>query len=577
VSTAGWTWAFVAATLALYLSVTAWARARSTADFYVARRSIPPALNGMATGADWVSAASFVSMAGVIAFTGRDGGVYLVGWTGGYVLLAVLLAPHLRRYGRYTVPQLVGERYGSGAARLVAVVCAVAISFTYLVGQLRGVGVVVSRALGVTAEAGAWAGAAVVLVATVLGGMRGVTYTQVAHYVVVVTAYLVPAILVSILLTGQAVPALGLGGRLSADGARLLGADEGRALLAALDDATAELGFGRYTAGARPALDLVLVATALMAGTAALPSAVVRFFTVPRIRDARATAAWSLAFIAVLYLTVPAVAAFSRATLIASLSGRAGADAPAWFATWERAGLAGWTDRNGDGRMQWSGDPARNEVRVDPDAVVLAAPEVAGLPAWVPALAVAGALAAALSTSAGLLLVIAAAVAHDVVKAAVAPRLSRRRELWWARGAAAAGAVAAAATSALAPAPAVHTVALAFGLAAASLFPALALGVFWRRATREGAIAGMVAGAALAGGYAGWCALHGGAPAAAGVSAQGIGAVGMLLNFAVAIAVSLATPAPPAEVQARVERLRFPRDGGPDARAAAPDRGAAAR
>jgi len=578
-STVGWTWVFVVGTLALYLAVSVWARARSIADYYVARTSIHPVWTGMATGADWVSAASFISAAGVIAFMGRDGAVYLLGWTGGYVLLAVVLAPRLRRYGKYTVPQFVGDRYGSDAARVVAVVCAVVVSFLLLAGQVRGVGVVFSRFLGTGAGAGVWAGAAIVFVTAVLGGMRGHTYTQVAHYVVVMIAYLVPAILLSLLLTGQVVPALGLGGRLDAEGARLLGAEPGRHLLAVLDEATAELGFGRYTAGQRSTLDLLLVTAALMLGTAGLPNLAVRFFTVPRVRDARATAAWGLVFIAVLYLTIPAVAAFSRATLLAAVSGRSHADAPAWLSSWERTGLVRWNDANGDGIMQWSGDPARNEIRMDPDMVVLAAPEIAGLPAWVPALAAAGALAAALSIAAGLLLVIASAVAHDLVKSLLVPRLSQRRELWWARGTAAAAAVAAAALSTRPAGPVVETVACAFGVAASSFFPALVLGVFWKRATKEGAVAGMLAGTALAAGYVSWFSFLGGDPSSRwlGISPEGIGAVGMLLNLAVAIGVSLATPAPPKQVQEQVESLRYPREARTDAQGPPRDRGAAFR
>jgi cation/acetate symporter len=462
---------------------------------------------------------------------------------------------------------------------VVAVLCALLVSFLFLAGQLRGVGVVFSRFLGTSVEAGVWTGAAVVLLYTVLGGMRGLTYTAVAQYVVLAIAYLTPAIFLSLLLTGHAVPQLGLGGRLGAEGAQLLGAEPGRHLLAVLDEATAELGFGRYTAGQRPTLDLVLVAAALMAGTAGLPNVLIRFFTVPKVRDARATAAWALVFIAVLALTVPAVAAFSRATALASLTGKARADAPAWFSTWERTGLAEWTDANGDGLIQWSGDPAASELRVDPDAIVLAAPEIARLPAWVPALVAAGALAAVLSTAAGLLLVIAAAVAHDLVRSLLVPRMSQRRELWWARGAAATAAIAAAAASVRLPAPVAEIVAYAFGLAASSFFPAIVLGVFWRRATGQGAVAGMLAGTALSAGYIAWFAVLGSAPSARwlGISPEGIGTVGMLLNFAVAIAVSLVTPAPPQHVQDLVASLRFPRE--PRAEVGGPprDRGAAIR
>jgi cation/acetate symporter len=577
VSTVGWTWLFVVGSFALYVGVALWAKARSTADYYVAEKSVHPVWNGMATGADWMSAASFMSMAGVVAFMGRDGAVYLMGWTGGYVLLAVLLAPYLRKYGKYTVPQFVGERYYSDAARVVAIVCALVVSFTYVAGQMRGVGVVFARFLGTSIDAGVWLGTAVVFLYAVLGGMKGITYTQVAQYVVLMAAYLVPAIFVSLLLTGHAVPAFGLGGRLTAEGAAVLGAEPGRHLLAVLDEVSAELGFGRYTAGQRPTVDVFMVTAALMVGTAGLPHIIIRFFTVPKIRDARATAGWALVFIAVLYLTAPAVAAFSRATLLTSIDGRTHAEAPAWFETWERTGLVAWTDRDGDGRMRYSGDPATNEVRVDPDAMVLALPELAHLPPWVPALVAAGALAAALSTAAGLLLVIAAAVSHDLVKSTVAPRISERAELRWARGAAAAAVLAAGWMGVNPPGLVAEVVAYAFGIAASSFFPVIVLGIFWKRTTREGAIAGMLAGTLLTLGYINWFTVLGGDPAGLwfGISPEGIGTVGMLLNVVVTVAVSLATPAPPQRVQDLVASLRFPREAREGGRSLPVGRGAA--
>jgi len=403
----GWTWLVVAATFALYVAVALWSKARSTAEYYVADRSISPIVNGLATGADWMSAASFLSMAGLVAVTGRDGAAYLMGWTGGYVLLAVLLAPYLRKYGKYTVPQFVGERYYSGGARLLALALALLISFTYVVAQVRGVGVVFARFLDVSVGTGVLWAAAAVLLYTVLGGMKGITHAQVAQYAVIVVAFLLPAIAASSRLTGNPVPPLGLGSTLTAAGAAELGSAPGVHLLGAIDRVSVDLGFPPYTSGWRPRQDVLAVAAVLMFGTAGLPHILVRFFTVPKIRDARATAAWALVFIAVLYLTAPAVAAFARAGLVSTVNGVAYDERPEWFRRWERTGLASFVDRDGDGRMTLAADPERNEVRVDPDVLVIAHAELAGVAPWVVGLVAAGALAAGLSTAAGLLLVIA--------------------------------------------------------------------------------------------------------------------------------------------------------------------------
>ncbi len=570
-----WTWLIVGASFALYLLAAVWGKARSAADFYVADRRVHPVLNGMATGAEWMSAASFLSMAGLVSFAGRDGSAYLMGWTGGYVLLAVLLAPYLRKYGKYTVPQFIGDRYYSRGARVVALLCAIVVSFTYVAGQLRGVGIVLARCLDTSVELGVLAGMAVVFVYAGLGGMRGTTYAQVAQYAMLIVAYLVPAALVSLWLTGNPVPQLGLGSTLSARGAELLGARQGEHLLAALDRITAELGFAPYTTGAAPRLDVFLVTLALMAGTAGLPHIISRFFTVPKIRDARASAGWALVFIGLLYTAAPAVAAFGRAGMVATVQGRPHAEAPVWLRGWEARGLAGWTDRNGDGLMQLSGRPGVNEVTVDSDVLVLSVPEMAGLPAWVVALVAAGALAAAISSSGALLLVIAAAVSHDLLKGVLTPRMAERTELWWARGSVGVAVLVAGWFGVHPPARVAQVVAYAFGLAASSFFPAIVMGIFWKRATREGAVAGMLTGVLFTGVYIAGCALASPAPgprAWLGISPEGIGAVGMVLNLAVAVAVSLATPAPPRAVQELVEGLRYPKEAEPEARAEALDR-----
>ncbi len=570
----GWTWLIVAASFVLYLAVALYSKARTAAHYYVAERPIHPVLNGMATGTDWMSAASFMSMAGLAAVMGRDGSVYLMGWTGGYVLLAVLLAPYLRKYGNYTVPQFVGERYASRAARLVALLCALLVSFTYVAGQIRGVGIVLARFLGTTIEQGVVVGAVVVFLYAVLGGMKGITQVQVAQYVVLIAAYLVPAIFVSLMLTGSPVPPVGLGSRLTPEGAAFLGATPGRHLLEVLDRLSTDLGFRPYTAGWKPRIDVVAITAALMIGTAGLPHIIIRFFTVPKIRDARASAGWALFFIAILYTTAPAVAAFARAGSIATLQGRAAADAPGWFRSWQATGLVAFEDKNGDGRMELSADPARNEVRIDPDILVTANPEIARLPAWVVALVAAGALGAALSTAAGLLLVIAAGLSHDLAKSVLFRGLSDRAELWTARVAALGAAALAAWFGLHPPGRVAEVVAYAFGLAASSFFPVMIGGIFWKRATREGAIAAMLSGLLFTGGYIAFFKLLRpdlDAPAhwLLSISPEGIGAVGTIVAFAVLVGVSLATRAPPRAVQALVGSLRYPREAAPSAAAAA--------
>ncbi|HSM92770.1 MAG TPA: sodium:solute symporter family protein [Anaeromyxobacteraceae bacterium] len=560
----GWTWLAVGGTFALYAGVALWSKAHSAVEYYVADRTLHPAVAGMATATDWMSAASFMSMAGLVAVMGRDGASYLMGWTGGYVLLAVLLAPYLRKYGKYTVPQFVGDRYYSDGARFVAILCAIVISFTYVAGQTRGVAIVLARLLDVPVATAVVIGALLVLLFAVMGGMKGITAVQVTQYVVVIVAYLVPAILLALLLTDSPAVPLAPGRPLTPEGAAWLGVPAGQTLLQALGGLSRDLGLVPLTAGARPRIDVFCTTAALMVGTAGLPHIIIRFFTVPKIRDARATAAWALVFIAVLYLAAPAVASFARAGVIATVHGHRRADAPAWLLEWERTGLASFQDRNGDGIMQISGDPAVNEVKVDPDLLVLALPEMAKLPAWVVALVAAGALAAALGTAAGLVLVIAAAFSHDLVRGYLAPRLSERAELGWARAAAFATVLAAALGALHPPAAVAQIVAWAFGFAASSFFPVIVLGIFWRRATREGAVAGMIAGMTVTALYLAWFTVRRDLNVPAhwlfGISPEGFGAVGAVVNAVVTIAVSLASRPPPEEVQRLVASLRYPRE-----------------
>lgn len=623
-STLLWTAFFVIATFGLYIGIAIWARAGSTDEFYVAGHDVPPVFNGMATAADWMSAASFLSMAGIIAFSGYDGSVYLMGWTGGYVLLALLFAPYLRKFGKFTVPDFVGDRYYSQAARIVAVICALFISFTYIAGQMRGVGIAFSNFLHVPIEIGVVVGAIIVLFYAVLGGMKGITYTQVAQYCVLIFAFMVPAIFLSLQITGTPIPQLGFIGN----------AQDGTPLLLNLDRTLVELGFQPYTEGLKSKIDVFAIALALMVGTAGLPHVIIRFFTVPKASGARKSAGWALVFIAVLYTTAPAVAVFARSNFIdtvnestysqAAANGEIAASelpegsTPGWFYNWEDTGLLGFTDLNGDGRIQYRADPDTNEVTtLDRDIFVLANPEIGGLPAWVIGLVVAGGLAAALSTAAGLLMVISSAVSHDLCKKVLMPDMSETRELLIARSAAVGAVLIAILAGIYPPGFVAAVVAFAFGLAAASFFPAIFLGIFWKRMNKEGAIVGMTTGLLITGVYiihfkigfssivlgvlalilamasailflgtrtgqtstppllyaagalalAGLLGVLGLLPAIAigtpdqwilGISPEGFGTVGMLVSFAVSVGVSLATQAPPQDVQDLVEEIRIP-------------------
>ena len=579
-----WTYTLVFLSFALYIGIAIWSRAKSTSDFYVAGKHVSPLANGMATAADWMSAASFISMAGLISFMGRDGSVYLLGWTGGYVLLALLLAPYLRKFGKYTVPDFVGERYYSQAARLVAVVCAIFISFTYVAGQMRGVGVVFSRFLEVDVTIGLIIGMGVVFIYAVLGGMKGITYTQVAQYCVLIFAYTVPAIFIAIQITGNAIPQLAFGSEITGSCVSLL--DK-------LDDIVTSLGFDQYTSGTKSRIDIFCITLALMAGTAGLPHVIVRFFTVPKVRDARTSAGYALLFIAILYTTAPAVGAMARYNLINTMQpGEIGAvdgnlvyeDRPAWFDTWQQTGLLQFEDKNGDGRVQYYNDANTefaatakaygwqgNELSVDRDIMVLANPEIAGLPSWVIALVATGGIAAALSTAAGLLLVISAAVSHDLIKGIFLPDISEKKELLAGRVAAAFAIMVAGYLGFDPPGWVAQVVAFAFGLAAASLFPVIVLGIFFKRANKQGAIAGMLTGLFFTYGYIEyfkglflkWAGSPWGENATEhwlfGISPEGIGVVGMILNFFVIIVVSYMTPAPPERIQHLVEDIRVPR------------------
>jgi cation/acetate symporter len=555
-----WTYLIVGVTFALYIVIAIRSRAGSTSEFYVAGGGVHPVANGMATAADWMSAASFISMAGMISFMGYDGAVYLMGWTGGYVLLAMCLAPYLRKFGKFTVPDFIGDRYYSQTARMVAVVCAIFVSFTYVAGQMRGVGVVFSRFLEVDVGTGVVIGMAIVFFYAVLGGMKGITYTQVAQYCVLMFAYLVPAIFISLLMTGHVLPQFGFGATL-ADGSGIY-------LLDRLDALSVELGFPAYTDGSKSMIDVFCITAALMVGTAGLPHVIVRFFTVPRVRDARASAGWALLFIALLYTTAPAVASFARVNMIETINGADGkgtphAEAPAWIGSWERTGLIAWEDHNGDGRMFYARD-GRNEMSIDRDITVLANPEIARLPNWVIALVAAGGLAAALSTAAGLLLVISTSISHDLLKRNLMPHISDRQELLFARIAAAAAIVVAGYFGIRPPGFVAEVVAFAFGLAASSFFPAIILGIFSTRMGNVGAISGMLAGILFTAGYIVYFKFidpQANLPAnwLFGISPEGIGTLGMLLNFAVALSVDRFAPEPPAHVRALVEGIRYPR------------------
>jgi len=558
-----WTYIIVALTFTLYIGIAIWSRAGSTKEFYVAGGGVSPLANGMATAADWMSAASFISMAGLISFMGYDGSVYLMGWTGGYVLLALLLAPYLRKFGKFTVPDFIGERYYSRTARLVAVFCALLVSFTYVAGQMRGVGVVFSRFLEVDITTGVIIGMIIVLFYAVLGGMKGITYTQVAQYCVLIFAFMVPAIFISFQMTGNPIPQLGFGSR----------GTDGLYLLEKLNGLSTELGFSEYTNGSKSTLDVFAITAALMVGTAGLPHVIVRFFTVKKVRDARKSAGLALLLIAVLYTAAPAVSVFARLNLIQTVSGQPYAQMPQWFTNWEKTGLLGFEDKNADGLIQYAADPAINELRVDQDIMVLANPEIANLPAWVIALVAAGALAAALSTAAGLLLVISSSVSHDLIKSVFKPDISDKHELIAARLSAVGAVVVAGYFGINPPGFVAAVVALAFGLAAASFFPAIILGIFYKKMNKEGAVAGMVVGISLMlfymlkfkfglfdGGRSAVVALQ--AKWWFGISPEGFGFVAMIVNFAVSLIISIFTPEVPEEVQEIVENIRIPSGAG---------------
>ncbi|MFP6884072.1 MAG: sodium:solute symporter family protein [Roseibacillus sp.] len=561
-----WTLGIASVTFAIYIGIAIWSKAKSTGEFYVAGKGVPSVANGMATAADWMSAASFISMAGLISFMGRDGSMYLMGWTGGYVLLALLLAPYLRRFGKFTVPDFIGDRYYSSTARIVAVVCAVFVSFTYVCGQMQGVGIVFSRFLKVDKEAGVMIGMGLVFFYAVMGGMKGITYTQVAQYCVLIFAFTVPAIFIAIQMTGNPIPQIGFGGEHLASGDYLLDR---------LDGVSAELGFGAYTEGVKGKLDIFCITAALMLGTAGLPHVIVRFYTVKKVKAARSSAFWALLFIAILYTVAPAIAVFARTNLLDTVSNQKYEEMPSWFKNWEETGLLKWEDKNGDELIQYTGkteegqpgkaaDLAVNELTVNRDIIVLANPEIANLPPWVIGLVAAGGLAAALSTAAGLLLVISTSVAHDLVKKTFRPDLTDKQELRLARFAAG-GAVLVAGYFGIHPPDYVAAVvAFAFGLAASSFFPAIILGIFWKRANLYGVITGMVVGIVFTTSYIIYFKFIDKAANAAenwlfGISPEGIGTIGMLINFSIAIGLSLKTKAPPEEVQRLVDRVRFPR------------------
>ncbi len=552
-----WTYIMVGATFSLYIGIAVWSRASSTSDFYVAGKGVHPLANGLATAADWMSAASFISMAGLISFMGYDGAVYLMGWTGGYVLLALLLAPYLRKYGKFTVPDFIGERYYSQTARLVAVICAIFVSFTYVAGQMRGVGVVFSRFLETSVEMGVIIGMAIVFFYAVVGGMKGITYTQVAQYCVLIFAFLVPAIFISIQMTGNPIPQLGFGGTVS----------DGTYLLDKLDGLNQALGFSAYTEGSKSTIDVFCITAALMVGTAGLPHVIIRFFTVPKVSDARLSAGYALLFIAILYTTAPAVAAFARTNMIETVSNKPYSEVPSWVSNWEKTGLIVFEDKNGDGIINYVADKEKNELKVDRDIMVLANPEIANLPAWVIALVAAGGLAAALSTAAGLLLVISSSISHDLLKQSFKPDLTEKQELLAARSAAGLAVVIAGYFGINPPDFVAAVVAFAFGLAASSFFPAIILGIFDKRMNMQGAVSGMVVGLLFTTAYIIYFKFI--SPASnvpanwfLGISPEGIGFVGMLVNAAISLVVSRMTDAPPQEVQEMVENIRVPRGAG---------------
>ncbi|GAA4278378.1 cation acetate symporter [Aquimarina mytili] len=580
-----WTWILVGITFALYFGIAIWARASSTKEFYVAGSGVSPLANGMATAADWMSAASFISMAGIISFSGYDGSVYLMGWTGGYVLLALLLAPYLRKFGKFTVPDFIGDRYYSNTARTVAVICALIVSFTYVAGQMRGVGIVFSQFLQVDINLGVMIGMAVVLVFAFLGGMKGITYTQVAQYCVLIFAFMVPAFFISMQMTGNIVPQIGMGSTV----------EDGTYLLDKLDTLHTQLGFKEYTSGSKSTWDIFAITLALMVGTAGLPHVIVRFFTVPKVKDARKSAGLALLFIAILYTTAPAIAVFARTNLIETVSNKEYKAVPEWFKNWENTGLIAWSDKNDDGKIQYvngsalDGKPkyieergkygqrlisnantSVNELYVDRDIMVLANPEIAKLPNWVIALVAAGGLAAALSTAAGLLLVISTSISHDLIKKQIKPNISEKGELWAARISILVAIIIAGLFGIYPPGFVAAVVALAFGLAAASFFPAIILGIFDKRMNKQGAIAGMIIGTTLMLVYmliykTGLIGVLEPKPKQDwwfGTSPEGFGTIAMIVNVVVSMVISRMTPPPPEHVQEIVERIRIPNEAG---------------
>lgn len=582
-----WTYILVGITFALYIGIAIWSRAGTTSEFYVAEGAVNPFVNGMATAADWMSAASFLSMAGLISFMGYDGAVYLMGWTGGYVLLALLLAPYLRKFGKFTVPDFIGDRYYSDIARTVAVICALIVSFTYVAGQMRGVGLVFSKFLEVEIFWGVVIGMAIVFFYAVLGGMKGITYTQVAQYCVLIFAFMVPAFFISLQLTGSPIPQIGFGSTVN-DGS-------GMFLLDKLDQLHTDLGFSEYTSGTKSMQDVFFITVALMVGTAGLPHVIVRFFTVPKVKDARISVGYALVFIAILYTTAPAIAVFSRTNLIETVSEQPYGEMPEWFNTWEETALLNWVDKNEDGIINYGPGAAivgppnidkngleikrgesnqvlltneptsnSNELYVDRDIMVLANPEIAGLPNWVAALVAAGGLAAALSTAAGLLLVISTSVSHDLIKKQINPGISDKAELRYARISAAVAVVVAGYFGINPPGFVAQVVAIAFGLAAASFFPAIILGIFYKKMNREGAVAGMIAGLLFTLAYIiffkiAYPELNTPDNWWFGISPEGIGTLGMLVNLAVSLAIGMIYPEPPKEVQEMVENIRYPK------------------
>jgi len=550
-----WTYLIVGLTFSIYIGIAIWSRVKTTKEFYVAGAGVSPLANGMATAADWMSAASFISMAGIISFAGYDGAVYLMGWTGGYVLLALLLAPYLRKFGKFTVPDFIGDRYYSNAARIVAVICALLVSFTYVAGQMRGVGIVFSRFLEVEINTGVIIGMIIVLFYAVLGGMKGITYTQVAQYCVLIFAFMVPAIFISIQMTGNPIPQLGFGGE----------AVEGGYLLDKLDGLNEQLGFNQYTDNTKPLIDIFAITFALMVGTAGLPHVIIRFFTVKKVSDARKSAGIALLLIAVLYTTAPAVAVFARTNMIETLSNVEYSKVPSWFKNWETTGLISFDDKNLDGKIQYLADQSTNELIVDRDIMVLANPEIAKLPNWVIALVAAGGLAAALSTAAGLLLVISSSISHDLLKRVIMPSISEKQELIAARLSAFAAVCVAGYFGINPPGFVAATVALAFGLAAASFFPAIILGIFYKKMNKEGAVSGMIAGTLLMLYYMikyklGW--FDDELPSSDHwwfkISPEGFGTIAMFVNFTVSIIVMKFTSEPPDEIKRIVERIRIP-------------------